>query len=239
MPTPIQSSSITKKLRSVFRLRGRQIFTLDETAVPTVAVQDLTHAPYRSNDQVRWKVGQRFATAIIPARNFMVIINLSNVAFMNLARVPGVAVIEKLEVQYNGPAAPDGTRDWVASLVNHTGILASVEPGAVINATATDVDAAFTVPVPAMGVGGQVPIRLSGVQENIAPALGVLMQLGRFRVANDPVLLPVGMPPQQCLPCEEITIGDNVALLIRNATAATTGTFLVNVSGTYYPLARS
>jgi len=239
MPTPIQSSSITKKLRSFFRLRGRQIFTLDETAVPTVSVEDLTTAPYRENHQVRWKVAERFATNIIVARNFMIVVNTSRAAVMDLADVPGVAVIEKITLQYNGVATVDGTRDWVISLIHHQGFLSSVEPGAVVTAIGTDVDAAFTIPVPALGVGGQVPIRLNGVQENIAPTLGALLRLGRVRVPEDGVPPNPGPGPTDILGGSQVVIGDNVALFLRNVNAATLGVIAVNVSGSYYPLARS
>lgn len=234
MPTPIQSSSITKKLRSFFRLRGRQIFTLDETAVPVVAVEDLTSAPYRGNHQVRWKVGNRFTLNATAGRVFMVIVNTSRAAFMNLEKVPGVAVIESVEMQLNGSPVPVAARDWVFSLVHHQGILNSVEPGAAITTICSDVDEAVIVPVPALGVRGQVPVRLTGVNENVAPSLGVLLRLGRFRVADDPpgtIYRPI--------PCEQVTIGDNVALLMRNSGIATAGSLNVNVSGGYYPLARS
>lgn len=234
MPTPIQSSSITAKLRSFFRLRGRQIFTLDETTVPMVTVEDLTGAPYRGNHQVRFKVGQRFNPAILVGRRFMFIVNMSEAAFMNVADVPGVAVIERLTLQYMGGALPDGTRDWTASLVNHQGILNSVEPGAAITLIAADVDSAFATPVPALGIAGQTPIRLTGVQQNVAPSLGTLLRLGRFKVANE---LPGTV--FECMPAEQVTIGDNVALLILNEVAATGGVISLNVSGSYYPLARS
>lgn len=233
MPTPIQSSSITNKLRSFFRLRGRQIFTLDETTVPTVQVEDLTSAPYRQNHQVRWKMGRRQNTAIIPARNFIIAINLSRAPVMDLAAVPGVAVIERLTISYDVDAAPTTASDWIISLCNHTGFLASVEPGAVVTSIGSNVDAAFTIPVPALGVGGQVPVRLNMVQENVAPSLGALLILGRVTVlATDRSIIDV-------LAGEQVTIGENVCLLLRNAVPATTQRILVSVSGTYYPLARS
>lgn len=235
MPTPIQSSSITKKLRSFFRLRGRQIFTLDETAVPVVSVEDLTSAPYRGNHQIRWKVGESFVTDTIAARNFMIAINLSQAAVMDLSDVPGVAVVEEVELIPTNNQAPTGARDWIISLISHQGFLNSVEPGAVVTRIATDVDAARNTGAGAGAVEGQVPVRLNGVQENVAPALGTLLRLGRMRVGvdQDPVAV------YRAMSCEQVTIGDNVALFIRNVTAATAGVMTVNVSGTYYPLARS
>jgi len=234
MPTPIQSSSVTAKLRSFFRLRGRQIFTLDETAVPVVAVEDLTTAPYRQNHQVRWKCGNTFTLDATPARRFLVVINTSSAAFIDLTQVPGVAVIEAITLQARGTQAPITSRDWIISLVNHQGVIMSVEPGAVVTTICTDVDAPVTVPVPALGVRGQVPVRLSGVNENVAPNLGTLLRLGRFRLQDDPP-----GPPLDVLGGSEVTIGDNVAVLIKNSADATAGTLMVNVSGSYYPLARS
>jgi len=236
MPTPIQSSSVTAKLRSFFRLRGRQIFTLDETAVPTVSVEDLTQAPYRANHQVRWKTGGGFSIGLIAARNFMICVNTSRAAVMDLAGVPGVAVVEKITLQTGSVAtAAVDTRAWVVSLISHQGFLASVEPGAVVTRIATNVDDARNTGAGAGAVEGSVPVRLNGVQENIAPALGTLLRLGQIRIEDEPPGTLTFV-----LAGEEVTIGDNVALFLRNITpAAVTEKILVNVSGSYYPLARS
>lgn len=48
MPIPIQIGSITDRLRNFFRIRGRTRFTLDETVVPVVQLQDLSTAPYQA-----------------------------------------------------------------------------------------------------------------------------------------------------------------------------------------------
>ena len=229
MPTPIQSSSVTAKLRSFFRLRGRQIFSLDETVVPTAQVEDLTAAPYRGNHQVRWKTGRLFNPAILPARRFMIVVNTSRAPVMDLSKVPGVAVIEQLELWTVG-----ANRDWRFSLIHHQGFLQSVEPGAVVTSIGANVDAAFTVPVPALGVKGQVPIRLNGVQENVAPNLEARLELGIISLEPAP-----DSTAYRAIPAEQVTIGDNVALLIRNELAAAGGLIGINVSGTYYPLARS
>lgn len=48
MPLPIQLGSLTDRLRKLFRIVGRTRFTLDETVVPVVLVQDLTVGPYQA-----------------------------------------------------------------------------------------------------------------------------------------------------------------------------------------------
>lgn len=48
MPLPIQLGSLTDRLRKLFRIVGRTRFTLDETVVPVVVVQDLTQGPYQA-----------------------------------------------------------------------------------------------------------------------------------------------------------------------------------------------
>ncbi len=242
MPTPIQNSSITNKLRSFFRLRGRQIFTLDETSVPTVQIEDLTNAPYRGNDQVRWKVGNRLDVSILVGRVFMVVVNTSRAVVMDLADVPGVAVIEEMTLQIDGAAGmpPDTARTWLFQLIHHQGFLQSVEPGAVVTANGVNVDAAFTTPVPSLGVLGEVPIRLNGVQQNIAPDLGNTLPLGLGRIPNDPLAAGEGTGDIfRVILAEQVTIGDNVAFLATNVIPATAGELIVSVSGSYYPLARS
>jgi len=48
VPFPIQSASITDRLRKFFRIRGKTSFSLDEIVAPVVLVQDLTKGPYQS-----------------------------------------------------------------------------------------------------------------------------------------------------------------------------------------------
>lgn len=48
MPIPIQSGSLTDRLRKFFRLRGKSGFSLDEVVAPVVLVQDLTQGPYQA-----------------------------------------------------------------------------------------------------------------------------------------------------------------------------------------------
>jgi len=48
VPYPIQSGSITDRLRKFFRIRGRTAFALDEIVAPVVMVQDLTKGPYQA-----------------------------------------------------------------------------------------------------------------------------------------------------------------------------------------------
>jgi len=48
MPFPIQSGSITERLRKFFRIRGKTSFSLDEMVSPVVLVQDLTQGPYQA-----------------------------------------------------------------------------------------------------------------------------------------------------------------------------------------------
>jgi len=62
MPYPIQSGSITDRLRKFFRIRGRTGFQLDEMVAPVVLVQDLTKGPYQAGvtpcaGQIRINVG--------------------------------------------------------------------------------------------------------------------------------------------------------------------------------------
>lgn len=46
MPQPIQDASLSDRLRRFFRLRGRTTFSLDETVVPMVLVEDLSTGRY-------------------------------------------------------------------------------------------------------------------------------------------------------------------------------------------------
>jgi len=46
MPIPIQSGSMSDRLRRFFRIRGKTNFQLDEIVAPVVLVQDLTQGPY-------------------------------------------------------------------------------------------------------------------------------------------------------------------------------------------------
>jgi len=48
VPIPIQSASLTERLRKFFRIRGKTAFALDEIVAPVVVVQDLTVGPYQS-----------------------------------------------------------------------------------------------------------------------------------------------------------------------------------------------
>jgi len=48
VPYPIQSGSISDRLRKFFRIRGKTSFSLDEMVAPVVLVQDLTKGPYQA-----------------------------------------------------------------------------------------------------------------------------------------------------------------------------------------------
>jgi len=48
VPFPIQSGSITERVRKFFRIRGKTSFVLDEVVSPVVMVQDLTKGPYQA-----------------------------------------------------------------------------------------------------------------------------------------------------------------------------------------------
>jgi len=59
VPFPIQSGSISDRLRKFFRIRGKTSFTLDEVVAPVVLVQDLTKGPYQAGvtpcaGQITW-----------------------------------------------------------------------------------------------------------------------------------------------------------------------------------------
>ena len=239
MPTPIQSSSVTAKLRSFFRLRGRQIFTLDETVVPTAQVEDLTAAPYRANHQVRFKMGTRIAVDSVPTRGHFIIINTSplGLASVSLAPVAGVAVIEEIELRQEVVIAPGGAQNLIISLVSHQGLLASLDfIGQQVEA-ATNVDNAVNTGAAAGEIIGQAPINLVGAAEAllfVIGDLGATLQLGSLTLPT----FATGITTR-LLPAQQVTIGDNVALLIHSAAAATAGRLGINVSGTYYPLARS
>lgn len=233
MPTTIQSSSITSKLRSFFRLRGRQIFTLDETAVPVVQVEDLTSAPYRANHQVRFMSGAVFDPLIVPTRNFIVIIATSplGIAPISLANVPGVAVIEKVTIQ-DDLTAPLSAGRWDVNLTSHGGLLGSLDDPFVVALNCANVDSAIN-PVGTSVVAGQVPIKLIGGPEGLVPLLGTQQRIGEI----DALDFAVGTT--DVLAGAQVVIGDNVALTLRNKVAATAGFIRVDVVGSYYPLARS
>jgi len=48
VPIPIQSGSLSDRLRKFFRIRGKTGFVLDEVVAPVVLVQDLTEGPYQA-----------------------------------------------------------------------------------------------------------------------------------------------------------------------------------------------
>jgi len=48
VPLPIQSGSLTERLRKFFRIRGKTGFSLDEIVAPVVIIQDLTQGPYQA-----------------------------------------------------------------------------------------------------------------------------------------------------------------------------------------------
>jgi len=48
VPLPIQSGSITDKVRKFFRIRGKTAFALDEIVAPVVLVQDLSKGPFQA-----------------------------------------------------------------------------------------------------------------------------------------------------------------------------------------------
>jgi len=48
VPIPIQSGSLTDRLRNFFRIRGKSGFQLDEMVAPVVLIQDLTKGPYQA-----------------------------------------------------------------------------------------------------------------------------------------------------------------------------------------------
>jgi len=48
VPIPIQSGSLTDRLRKFFRIRGKSGFILDEVVAPVVLIQDLTLGPYQA-----------------------------------------------------------------------------------------------------------------------------------------------------------------------------------------------
>jgi len=74
VPYPIQSGSITERLRKFFRIRGRTGFQLDEMVAPVVMVQDLTKGPYQSG--VTPAAGQiRNTVALSQAWAFAVVLN--------------------------------------------------------------------------------------------------------------------------------------------------------------------
>lgn len=233
MPTPIQSSSITSKLRSFFRLRGRQIFTLDETAVPVVQVETLTGAPYRAGHQVRFMAGAVFDPLIVLGRNFIVTVLTSplGIAPISLANVAGVAVIEKVTIQ-DDLLAPLSSSRWDVNLTSHGGLLGSLDFPFVVALNCANVDSANN-PVGTSIVQGEVPIKLVGGPEGLAPALGTQLRIGEI----DALDFAVGTT--DVLAGAQVVIGDNVALTLRNKATATAGFIRVNVVGSYYPLARS
>jgi hypothetical protein len=230
MPTPIQSSSITAKLRSFFRLRGRQIFTLDETSVPVVQVEDLTDAPYREGHQVRWMVGALFQPDVVALRNFLIIVNTASLGVITLARVPGVAVIERMTIRQDS-ITPNDAQRWDVELTSHAGLIGQFEVPTMITARASNVDSPSN-PTGTNIVQGQVPIQLIGAAEAAVPVFGTQLVLGQANPNN-------GEDVYDVLLGAHVVIGDNVALTLTNRSVATAGIVWVNVVGSYYPLARS
>lgn len=241
MPTPIQVSSITNKLRSFFQLRGRQLFTLDETAVPIVSVEDLTQAPYRENHQVRFLTGFR-ETLPLNTRIMYFFINTSppGLSPINEAAVPGVAVIESLRIRSTGAVeiAPIGASQLRISLVSHAGILASITFLGITQNIGSNVDSMRETSTPGSpAVQGRVPVNLNLTDESIGgPALGTARNLGRDQIPT----LAGGAAQLELIPKGGgIVVGKRVALLIRGTTAATAGEISVNIQGSYYPLVRN
>lgn len=239
MPTPIQSSSVTKKLRDFFRLRGRQIFTLDETVVPTAQIEDLTSAPFRSSHQVRFKMGQRISVDSVPTRGHFIIVATTPLGLSNfsLAEVAGVAVIEEITLREEVAITPAGANNLVISLVSHQGLLASALAAGQQFRTATNVDGAVNTGLLTGELTGELPIKLVGAAEEVGFVIGDLGT--QLRIGSLTLPTFASMITTRLLPAKQVVIGDNIALLIHNATAATAGRLGINVSGSYYPLARS
>lgn len=233
MPTPIQASSITAKLRSFFRLRGRQIFALDETAVPIVSVEDLTTAPYREGHQIRFSAAIEVDLVPIAGREFYFVISTAPVglAFVSLADVAGVAVIERITFQATGAFAPAGILNMTVEYRTHAAILVSAEPAGQVKAQATNVDSASVGEPPSTVVTGQVPVALTGVTTVAVPALGTGLTIGRFQITDDRSVHDILS--------REIVIGDNLAIMLRTTPQITSGRAACNIQGSYYPLARS
>jgi len=236
MPTPIQSSSITNKLRSFFRLRGRQIFTLDETSVPVVIVEDLTTAPYRENHQVRFSIGvvKDLVAPSGAARDGYVLINTTPIGTspVSLAPVSGVAVIESLTIQAVTAMAPAGSVDLIVEYRTHQAMINSLDPFGANKRQGTNVDTPSAGIPSSTVVTGQVPIAMTGAQSLLVPALGTGLTINRLQVPDNRAILEV-------LNGRQVVIGDNVAVLIRTVPQITSGSIAVNMRGSYYPLART
>jgi len=67
VPIPIQSGSLSDRLRRFFRIRGKTSFVLDEVVAPVVIVQDLTKGPYQAG--VTPCAGGVTAVIVTPASN--------------------------------------------------------------------------------------------------------------------------------------------------------------------------
>jgi len=74
VPIPIQSGSMSDRLRKFFRIRGKTGFVLDEVVAPVVLVQDLTQGPYQAG--VTPAAGVSEVTAVGTSRfGFAIILN--------------------------------------------------------------------------------------------------------------------------------------------------------------------
>jgi len=90
VPYPIQSGSITDRLRKFFRIRGKTDFALDEMVAPVVIVQDLTVGPYQA--------GVTPAAGTLSA-NFL---NTGGSAVALILNSKPGSVTEKLDRQFDG-----------------------------------------------------------------------------------------------------------------------------------------
>jgi len=75
MPIPIQSGSISDRLRKFFRIRGKTGFTLDEVVAPVVIVQDLTKGPYQSGVTPAGGSVRHTIVALDPGFSIVIVLN--------------------------------------------------------------------------------------------------------------------------------------------------------------------
>ena len=195
MPQPIQVGSISDRLRSFFRLRGRSGFQLDETVVPVVNVQDLDSPLYRKQE-IGWHAASlaQNAVGLTPTRTAMMLGTLVlPEAFTPSPDPTGKANVQGLIITLQEDAA---IVPFVLTLVSSATVVANSEGvgGVVLNdSVARDTDNPVLDPTVPSDFK-PVPILARSFQATGA-FLGATIPIGRFRIDSNthrgPFVLPL------------------------------------------------
>jgi len=223
MPYPIQSGSITDRLRKFFRIRGRTNFQLDEMVAPVVMVQDLTQGPYQAGvtpcaGAISWQI-----PTIVSGDDALLAIMLNDKAG-SLTPILGNQFegrsfsVTGVELQNTGDEILDQLALNLVSRADVIGLGVPVNASSLVSIQNNP--GKLTVPVEMFGFHGA-----GGVGQQIWR--GVVGALGTTPLANEGSLRVI-------VPIPSITIGPEDAILFRNPGGTTTASVVfVSIRGFY------